>query len=205
MKIISTICVLTLLIVAPAHSQTMQTLITGDVSHGGFGGPVVKFSDVNGDLGVWVGGRGGWIIGFDKNHSISIGGGGYGLTTQHRIPDQDFLANPNVQLYAAIGYGGLELEYTNRSSDLVHFTATTLIGAGGFSLREDDNDAFFNDGDAFFVFEPGIHLELNVTTFFRISTGISYRLTSGIDKAGFKDSDFSGVNGVLTFKFGSFR
>jgi hypothetical protein len=51
-----------------------ETLFSGNVEHGGFGGPVVKFTQIKDEFGVLVGGRGGWII----NHSFVLGAGGYG-------------------------------------------------------------------------------------------------------------------------------
>ena len=149
-----------------AIAQETQTLFQGDVSHGGFGGPVLRFGSVNGSGAVWVGGRGGWIINFSNQHSISLGGGGYGLVTEHRLP-QPF--DPARKELAAIGYGGLEVEYTNRTYRLVHMTASTLIGAGGITVRDENMEHLDDDANAFFVFEPGVHAELNVTSFFRIS------------------------------------
>lgn len=184
-----------------ANAQEIETLFGNDIRHGGFGGPVVRFGGVDGDLAVWVGGRGGWIINMDNHHSISIGGGGYGLATEHHMPIQ---TDDTYTDLAAIGYGGFEMEYTNRTYRLLHMTASTLIGAGGISIRDDMLDHIDHDPDPFFVLEPGINAELNVTGFFRISTGVLYRFTSGIDKSGFDDNDFSGVNAVITLKFGSF-
>ncbi len=184
-----------------AAAQETQTLFSGDVSHGGFGGPVIRFGSIDGEGAVWVGGRGGWIINFSNQHSISLGGGGYGLVTEHRLPQP---IDPERKELAGIGYGGLEIEYTNQTYRLVHLTASTLIGAGGITVRDQNLDHFDDDANAFFVFEPGLHAELNVASFFRVAGGLSYRFTSGIDYGGFRDSDFSGVNAVLTFKFGSF-
>lgn len=192
---------LSLVIITDAKSRDMQTLFDGDVKHGGFGGPVVRFGSLDNDLAVWVGGRGGWIINFSSQHSISIGGGGYGLVTEHHMPVQP--ENKETEL-AAVGYGGFEVEYTNQTHRLVHVTTSALIGAGGLTTRNESHEVSDSDPDPFFVFEPGVHAELNVTHFFRIATGVSYRLTNGIDMGGFTDSDFSGFNAVLTFKFGSF-
>lgn len=64
-KVITVLGVL-LIGITTVHAQEIQTLFGSDVSHGGFGAPVVKFSDVNGDLGGWVGGRGGWIINLNE-------------------------------------------------------------------------------------------------------------------------------------------
>jgi len=188
----------------PVTAQQTQTLFNGEVTHGGFGGPVVKFSDVAGGLGVWVGGRGGWIINFDGNHAISLGGGGYGLVTEHLVPDQEF-GDPETDYFAMNGYGGFIIEYTNRSYQLVHLTASSLIGAGGLMIRDRNFNDIDHSPDSFFVFEPGANLELNVTDFFRVAAGLSYRLTSGISRAGFSDDDFSGINGTITLKFGRFR
>ncbi len=184
-----------------SQAQTTQTLFNGNVSHGGFGGPVVKIDDIAGSTGVWVGGRGGWILIMNQGHSISLGGGGYGLVTDHRVP------NPPIDdssLYVMNGYGGFEIEYTNQSHKLIHFTATTLIGGGGLTLRDRNYEEVDDELDSYFVFEPALQAEINITHFFRIAAGAGYRFTNGIDRFGFSDSDFTGVNGILTLKFGSF-
>lgn len=193
----STIFSLMLLNPSDTLAQQTETLFSGDVTHGGFGGPVVKLGSVADETAVWIGGRGGWIISFDRSNTISLGGGGYGLVTDHQSPiDPD--------LYALAGYGGFEVEYTNQSYRVAHFTISSLIGGGGLLLRERDFEEVEEDVDSFFVFEPAANVEVNVTHFFRISAGVSYRLTSGIGRFGFSDSDFSGFNGVITFKFGKF-
>ena len=183
------------------HAQEMQTLFDGEITHGGFGGPIIKFDDIQNDLGVWVGGRGGWIINMNDRHAISVGGGGFGLATNH----QTDVPQIEETMLATAGYGGFITEYTNRSYQLVHITATGLIGAGGFSLRDRDFEEIDEDPQTFFVMEPGLHAEINVTSFFRIAAGVNYRYTSGISRGDFSDSDFTGANATLTFKFGFFR
>lgn len=192
---------------AKVSAQEMQTLFDNDITHGGFAGPVVKFDNINDEFGVWVGGRGGWIINMGDLHAISFGGGGYGLATNHIIPSpEDVDINGETDdLLATTGYGGFIMEYTNRSYRLLHMTAHTLIGAGGMTIRERNFDEVNDDPQAYFVIEPGLNAELNVTSFFRVAAGANYRLTSGISKAGLRDSDFSGFNATLTFKFGHFR
>lgn len=184
-------------------AQQSQTLFNNDVSFGGFGGPVVKFSDVAGDLGVWVGGRGGGIIKLDQNHAFSLGGGGYALVTEHLVSDANY-GDPNTDFFAMNFYGGFDMEYTNRSYQPAHFTISSLIGGGGLMIRDRDFDEVDHSPNRYFVFEPGAHMELNITHFFRVAAGLSYRMTSGISRAGFTDSDFSGINGSITFKFGKF-
>lgn len=200
--------------VAPASAQPQEprTLIDGDLHHGGFGAPVVKFGSVNDEPAVWVGGRGGWVIGMGENHAISLGGGGYGLATEHRAPDPsdnqhvdtDGHTGGGFSHYAMNGYGGFEIEYTHRPYQLVHATFHTLIGAGGLMTRRRHFEDVDREPDPYFVLEPGMHIQVNVTRFFRLAGGATYRYTSGIGRSGFHDRDFSGVNAMLTLKFGSF-
>ncbi len=181
-----------------------QTLMDNGVTFGGFGGPTVKFSDVAGDLGVWIGGRGGGILIVDRNHAISLGGAGYALVTENRVPDPDF-GDAGTDYFALNFYGGFDVEYTNRSWQVVHFTVTSLIGGGGLLIRDRDFDDVDQSPNSYFVFEPGANLEVNFTHFFRVALGLSYRMTSGINRAGFSDGDFSGINGTVSFKFGKFQ
>lgn len=187
-------------------AQQMQTLIDGDVSHGGFGGPAIKVSNVAGDPGHWVGGGGGWIINLNEQHALSLGGGGYGLVTEHSVTfvtEPDF-GNPDEDYYIHNGYGGFKFEYINHSHRLLHATFSSLIGGGGLSTRQADYSYDNDDPDPYFVFEPMANVEVNMTEFMRITAGVGYRYTSGINSAGFDDSDFSGITGTVTFKFGKF-
>jgi hypothetical protein len=200
-------CILLFMLIVlalPAFSQDdEETLFHGKITHGGFGGPVIKFTQVRNEFGVLVGGRGGWII----NHCVAIGGGGYGLVSEIRGTDPE-----TKDLYLGMGYGGFEIEFIHRSSRLLHSAMTMLIGAGGAGYTKHYGDRW-NSGDdenghghwdSFFIAEPGIQMELNVTRCFRIDAGVSYRFVSGIDKYDLTDSNVSGPSAVFTFKFGKF-
>lgn len=199
--------ILALLVVlaARAFSQDEETLLTGQLTHGGFGGPVVKFTRLSDEFGVLVGGRGGWII----NHCFIIGGGGYGLVNSIPGPDGIPLM---VEPVLTMGYGGFEMEYLRHSGKLIHSTVQLLIGGGGVGYHElrDEDWNFDNDvngnpnWDSYFIIEPGIGLELNVTSFFRIDAGASYRFVSGVEKNGLTNGEIGGPSAVLTFKFGKF-
>ena len=177
-----------------------QTLVgNGEMSNGGFGGPVIKYTQIKNEPAILVGGRGGWII----NHTFVIGGGGYGLANQI---DADYFSNFSKP-YIDFGYGGLELEYIIQSDKVVHFSIYTLIGAGGVNFRDnsfDDWDDWDFNSDEFFVLEPALNVEVNITRFFRINAGASYRYISGLNYNNLKNEDFSGFSGALTLKFGSF-
>ena len=197
---------------AQLFSQEETLLGSGEISNGGFGGPVVKYVQINGKPGVLVGGRGGWII----NHSFVIGGGGYGLANDIKANGsdlQDLLIVTNFNTFINFGYGGLELEYIIQSDKLLHFSIYTLLGAGAVSYRfEYFNNTIYNRDqeiqespkDAFFIFEPAVNAEVNVVSFMRINAGISYRFIAGADLGDLRNSDLAGPSAALTLKFGKF-
>jgi hypothetical protein len=179
------------LLAAPAAAQQQETLLSRGFESGGFGGPMVQAMPVGDDLAVFVGGRGGWII----NHAFSIGGGGWGLVTDVSTPVTD-----TTDTRLNIGYGGVILEYTLRPFELVHYSVSLLSGWGSAGYG-DPGDV---PADEFFVFEPAAHIEINVTEFFHVAAGASWRFADGIELDGFADEDLQEVAGILTFKFGSF-
>jgi len=188
------ILVLTVFAIVPAFGQ-QQTLLTGKIDHGGYGGPVLKGIQIGNETGLMVGGRGGWII----NHTFVLGGGGYGLVTEIDAPG-DSLLN--------LGYGGLTLGLVLKSDELIHLTVGSMFGAGGIGLRSKDgidiDEGVRSEHNEFFLIEPEVTAELNITPFFRISGGVSYQYFNGIDAFGFTDDDFSGFAADIQFKFGSF-
>ncbi len=175
-----------------------ETLIEGDVESGGFGGPVVKFTSMNGEAGILVGGRGGWII----NHVFILGGGGYGLANNVNAK----VLGPNGERYLNFGYGGVELEYVSRPARLLHLSYMVLIGGGGVSWRDENMrvGSMNPESDTFFILEPEVNVTLNVTQYFRISGGVSYRYITGSSSAASSNPDLSGPSGVIVFRFGKF-
>jgi hypothetical protein len=190
-----------LLFGATLHAQ--ETLLDGDVVIGGFGGPIMQGTSINKQFGVLVGAAGGVII----NHTIAIGGGGYGLA--NNVTEA---GAPSVRPYLNVGYGGVFIEYIHNSDALIHFTGGILIGGGGVGYRSDydgdnvdevwDNTDTLND--AFFVAEPSVSAELNVAKWCRVTLGGGYRFVSGVELPGLSNSDISGPSARLMVKFGSF-
>lgn len=181
-------------------AQDVETLFSGEVEHGGFGGPVLKGSNVNGSPALFVGGRGGWII----NHTLIVGGGGYGLVTDVDALVPGLFGARRVQF----GYGGFELEYINKWDQLLHWSAMVLIGGGavGYRMLDDETLGFEppTSMDEIFVVEPAVQVNLNITEFFRISAGASYRYVTGVTTPASSNEKLSGGSAVVTFRFGKF-
>jgi hypothetical protein len=183
---------------AAVASAQEETLICGNIESGGFGGPAVKVTTINGEGAVMIGGRGGWII----NHTFVLGGGGYGLVNDisATVPDA-----ADGFRYVDLGYGGLDLEYITTSDRLVHLSIGLLVGGGGVRYKGDRVTDDRRSMDGFFVAEPSLTVNLNVTRFFRIGAGASYRYVNGVNGGGItSDADLSGASAMLTLKFGKF-
>ena len=179
---------------APARADA---LFGDDVDVGGFAGPEVRISSLDGDLGIFLGAEGGWIL----NHHWIVGGAGYALINDHEI---DF-PPPAVPGKIDMGYGGLYLGYAADAEKLAHFTAGLVIGGGGADLK--NADLFFDledTGDAFFVLEPHAGLEINLRENVHLKIDGGYRLIAGSDIVSVSDADLSGASFGLGVRVGSF-
>jgi hypothetical protein len=187
MRVIALFCLATTLSVSSALGQAQAA--EGGFASGGFGGPVVKFSQLLDEFALFAGARGGWIA----NHSFVVGGGVYTLVN---TVDSPGLFEPISKFI----YGGFEVEYVAFWSEPVHFTIGTLVGAGR-RFRTDEPDP---DHDEVFVLEPAVGLEVNAASFLRIVTGFGYRYVSKETSGDLTNEDLRAFVASLTFKFGDF-
>ncbi|MFQ5707351.1 MAG: hypothetical protein ACE5HO_07870 [bacterium] len=173
-----------------------ETLINGKIESGGYGALVLKTTQIKDEMGLMVGGSGGWIL----NHSFVIGGAGYGLVTN--VGSNQIVFGNDT--FLNMGYGGLWLEYIPEPRKLWHVSFNILVGAGGLNLRSRNFSRNFFEWDSFFVAEPGAVLMLNITHHFRVGLGASYRFVDGVDLGDVSDNDVSGAAANVFFKFGKF-
>ena len=212
LSFISCLLGLTLVSVAESQPKTMfqgdretQTVFDRDVSHGGYGGLIFGFTHVNGELAYLRGTRGAWIINLNDEHAINLGFGNYRTASdfdavdwRHEIPEPEMRTN----------YSGFEFEYVNQSYRLVHFSAQALIGSG--TVRYDDSDldekieGLNRTRDSYFALQPGVNVNLNITSWFRISGAAAYRMASAVNLDGTSNSDLSGVSVLIGLRFGGF-
>lgn len=182
-----------------------KTLLGDGTKVRGFGSLDMRMTEFNDDLGLIMGVHGGIIM---NNHFV-IGLGGYGLTSNFLIENTE----GSDELYMYGGYGGLILGAIFSPKELIHIYTPVLIGAGGMEITDRNYMNNFHrppsfgtyiENTAFFVVEPGIEVEINVTRFFKIGLGASYRLIRESDLNTVSDSDLSGFSGGLSLKFGKF-
>jgi hypothetical protein len=179
----------------------METLISGTVSTGGYGGPVLVYSRIQGRDALLFGGRGGWIA----NHRFVLGGGGFALTT--RVPAPAGAPDIGEALRTEFAYGGLWLEYIFLPDKLVHGSIGTLIGGGAVSysrIRRIERQDREVESDVVFTIDPVVAVEMNLLPFLRVSLGAGYRYVGSVELTGLREEDLSGFTGSLMLKFGRF-
>jgi hypothetical protein len=192
----------------------MRTLIGngGTLKHSGWGAVTTHYTRVMDQDAMLVGVRGGWLI----NHRLTIGLAGQGQVVPvknagydaHLIANGETLQNTS-RLY--MGYGGLLIEPIIAYRSPVHVSLPLIIGAGGlgYSWNGDFQEGFNprnhrDDGQAFFVVEPGVELEFNLIPLVRLGVGASYRYTSDLDLPATPKDALRGVNAGVSLKIGRF-
>ncbi len=172
--------------IAQEESEEMKTLFkrsgSDKISNGGYGSFSIGYTQIESKGALQMGGRVAWIA----NHKFALGLAGYGFVNNL---DNNYSNNDPSEYFLAGGYGGIFFEPILMPNRPIHVSFPVILGAGGISAVEADNwesshnnrSNYYYDSDAFFVFEPGVDVEFNITKFFRIALGASYRLTNGIN------------------------
>ncbi|MTI39177.1 hypothetical protein [Fulvivirga lutimaris] len=187
----------------PKKNHEIKTMLGGNSKARGFGTLELKTTEIQDDIVLMPGVTGGMIL---NNHFV-LGMGFYGIANE-----VDFVGvQPSTKQFLYGGYGGLMLGALIAPREIVHIYVPVLLGAGGAYITENDyrndNGRYINEFDessAFAVIEPGIEIELNVTKFFKIGMGASYRYVTNSSLVNMSDDDLSGYSGSFSLKFGNF-
>jgi len=183
--------------------EEIKTLLKRGRPGGGYISFTTGYSRIDNYHTILSGGRISWIA----NHSIGVGFGGTGFINEfHYEPSLD------REVFLSGGYGGLYIEPILLPRSPVHFSFPVLLGAGGISFLSKDrdfNENFFEDFRAFLLIEPSAEIELNLTKYFRLAFGASYRLPTlfNFGQTGTYIIDVESLRTfsyMVTFKFGKF-
>ncbi len=190
------------------NPDEIKSLIGKSSETYGFGGADLKIGDIAGNRSLIIGGSGGVIV----NRTYFLGLAGYGLVTDNEIdgliPTATTPMEKKLNIYG--GYGGMVFGFTLWTREPVHLHFPFLVGAGAFEVV--DNNFFNNNFDtdfsiersAFFIGEPGVQLEFNITENFRLGAGVSYRLVKGLEMVYLEDEDLTGLSTNISIRFGQF-
>jgi len=184
-------------------SKEIKTLLGRNRSGGGYTALSAGYSVIDGNHAVLFGGRFGWLA----SHSIGIGMGATGFINEfHYEPSLD------RDVFLAGGYGGIYIEPILLPRLPVHLSFPVLFGAGGISYVSKEssmNNNLIEDSEAFLIIEPAAEIELNLTRFFRLAIGASYRFPTSFDVglSGTPTANAESIKGMsytMALKFGKF-
>lgn len=185
-----------------------KTLFSKGTTLGGFGGTASFVGQINDDYAIFTGGE----LAFLLNHSLIIGGAGYGLVNGINISPAG--TPEDSSRYLEMGYGGLVLGYIVAPSQLIHIRVSSLFALGGLGSHtrkywNNDWDSDWNSdydiyNDVFFVVQPTVLLELNFAKFCRVDIGASYRYMSDFNYGVLKAGDLDGLAVMAAINFGIF-
>jgi len=187
--------------------EEIKSLLSKKNDLNAFGAADLKVADLKDERGLIVGAYGGFII----NRRYMLGVAGYGLVTNIEfdgvVPGQ---VNPK-KLNLHGGYGGILIGGSIAPRELIHLSIPVLLGAGAWQVVDKDffiknpaDSEFTIEKSVFFVIEPGIEVEVNVTKNFRLGAGVTYRYISGTQLENLADEELSGTTGMISFRFGRF-
>lgn len=164
----------------------------------GYGAIGMHYAHINGNDGVLSGIEGALLL----DHRLAIGFAGYGWGNQQRLPASQ---DPNRD-YLHFGYAGLLVRYHVYIPDSpVYFSAGAVVGGGVVGLTNTSNGDLHRDNtDGFFMFEPMLGVHVNFTRWMRMGLDAGYRITSGIGRFAFTESDFNGISLGGNIGFGWF-
>jgi len=180
--------------VSAQEQDSTKSLFGSDVKVSEIWTPEVKINSIQGDIGTLIGFYGGAV--FNRSVLLGISGGVN-------------LGHPRVNY----GYFGALGQYIYKPSNLWHCSGQMLLAYGSTKDYEDPKsgllDNFWNiSGASFFMMEPGINLELNLSKRLTLVTGINYRYVTGLNENNenvqithVTNKDLSGINFNIGLKF----
>lgn len=188
--------------------EDKHTLLSRKPLTGGFIGVTAKGGEINDQEDLWLGGEIATVFG----NNLTVGLAGYGLVNSVQSFNLDF--DGKILHYQA-GYGGLYIEPAIFENSVINMSFPTVLGAGGIGETTiggvideldgfdlEDDDLYYSD--VFWVAEPSVALNLNISRWMKLSAGVSYRYVHELDLYDTPDDLLNGVNGNVSLKIGWF-
>ncbi len=173
--------------------QTMQTLAGNNPRNAYYFQADSRFTKTSIDRALFVGGKIAWM----PSDCMSFGLMGYGMTDKPIINIIE--ENSPVDAYLYAGYGGIFMEYYFMPTEIIHFYLGTAFGLGGVHATPVLNSTAAStniNNSIFWLVEPNMGVELNISSFLKIGVDVSYRYSelSAKDKYFAQSSDLTDFN-----------
>lgn len=157
-----------------------STLIDDDDRLGWYVAPSVGYTSIRTNDGLLLGAKGGMVL----NHQLVLGAAGY-------VFSRNAFGNSNGPA-ADFAYGGAYVEYVFLPKELVHFSLSSVLGAGSA------NSEFI------LVANPAINAIMNVSSSVHLGLEVAYRGTKIMPTDRPDPGWFSGPSFSLFLQFGHF-
>lgn len=174
----------------------------------------VDFNDTYTQLNGQITYMPGFSAGVVMNRNFRVGVLGKSLSWYPEYMRYDNVLSEPVFLEG--GYAALLIESCPIDKNILHITIPIIAGGGECKYRsveeypeiEDEGEIDYGHNtlsrSPFFVIEPGVNVELNVTGFLRIYAGYSYRWMPGFNLANTSRNAFNNSNLNFGLKIGKF-
>ena len=192
------ILILALLSAATAIAQD-ETPQQGAGGKGHFVAPVLKYTVINDQGVLMLGGRGGWNV----NASLILGVGLYATVTEVDAPKGAVPSAPGP-LDLKLESFGFELEYVPHPTAQTYITLYAFVGGAAGHYVRDKTREQHGETDFMLLLEPGVGVEHRIIDWLHLNLSVSYRLVNGVEQPVLKDADFNGPAATLAIKFGRF-
>lgn len=201
-----------LLIIIPRHihAQLESQHVFGKewpVEWSMFLAPEIKYSALYGKGELYGGLKGALLF----NHHYAFGLS-FGSFVTEAVANGPGSQGDTTGLNTVMMYGGFYLDYVTSFNAPVQISFPTIIGGGGVLLLEKMPpnpvsgiiDEKLVEGGVYFVVEPAINLEINLTRAIRIGIGGGYRFIINSDLERFSNKDLSAPTLNFNIKFGTY-
>lgn len=161
---------------------------------------------------LFAGGKTAWIV----NRHFIIGLGGAGKLTpstyfhEYRYRDEhsgETIIVPNQKMRVGYGYGGLVLGAIMHPYKAVHVSIGALMGGGSaneYIVKENGSHGTTFNSPGFFVVEPNMHVQVNISGSLRLSSGIAYRYIAANNFETLGSKQLSNIGFLVGIKIGQF-
>ncbi|WP_129364788.1 hypothetical protein [Lutibacter sp. HS1-25] len=149
---------------------------------------------------------GGAKIAYVANRQFEVGFSGIGFYSEQN--SKGLLSSNDI----FGGYGGLHLEPIFFGPSKWSLSIPMLVGGGAAAYANKDLDEIIDNGygkiedwKPFFVFEPGISVQYNISRYFQFEMGVKYRLSSEFELYPESITNINGFTGGIGIKMGIFN
>ncbi|MGB2867092.1 MAG: hypothetical protein WBD36_01460 [Bacteroidota bacterium] len=179
------------------REQDSETLTGSDVSIGSLWSLELKTNSVQREIGSSISVY--WATVIDR--SVILGLGGFWNLT-----------------HTVTNYGSFQLlaQYVPEPDRLLHFGGQLMLGFATVKDYQNPKNGLFDNfgntsGASYYMIEPGVSAELNLTTSKKLVLGLGYCAAFGLEanhssiaKSNVTNRDLSGLNIIIGLKFGDY-